>query len=139
MPAPGPYRKRRIAHGPSKNELKVSRGEAESRAREQAGTLRERFPSVHRLELNIRMMTAADATLEEYKRVIGADESLMLNLPCQGGCGNGLFLLMDAVQGMLNTHRDHHEGLGICQGTSYRDPALPCGTKLYYRIDVVYS
>ncbi|HVO33298.1 MAG TPA: hypothetical protein VMU17_05225 [Elusimicrobiota bacterium] len=139
MPAAGGYRKRRIIHGPNKNELKVSRSEAETRAREQAGTLRERFPTVRRLEVDVRMVTAADVILEQFKRVIGADEPLLLNLPCQGGCGNGEFLLSDAIENMLGAQRDHHEGMGICQGTSYRDPTQPCGTKLYYRIDVSYS
>jgi len=139
MPASPIYRKKRPHQGPNKNELKVSRGEAESRAKQQAGTLRERFPQVSRLEVRLRMITPADAVLEETRRVIGADEALLLDVPCLGGCGNGLFLLMEVLQKMLSSSEESHEGLGICQGVSYMDPRNICGTKLYYHIEATYS
>jgi hypothetical protein len=135
MPAPS-YRKRRPNAGPNKNELKISRGEAVVRERERAGTLRQRFPDVQKLELGYRMLTAEDAVLEERKRVLGMDDPLQLDIACQGGCGNGLFLVTEAALALLASTREHHEGLGICQGTSYKDARLPCGTRLFYKLDV---
>jgi hypothetical protein len=85
------------------------------------------------------MITVADAVLEESRRVIAPDETLLLDVPCQGGCGNGLFLLMDVLQKMLSSLEERHEGLGVCQGVSYMDPRNQCGTKLYYHIEATYS
>jgi len=135
MPAPS-YRKRRPNVGPNKNELKISRGEAQVRERERAGTLRQRFPGVNQITLGYRMLTPEDAVLEDIKRVFGLDDPLQLDIPCQGGCGNGSFLVTDVAIQLLTGTRDHHEGLGICQGTSYKDARLPCGTRLFYKLDV---
>ena len=77
-------------------------------------------------------------TLEEIRRKIGPDETLLIDVPCQGACGNGVFLLKEAVEALLEAGQEHREGMGLCQGVSYIDPKLPCSTKLYYRIDVTY-
>lgn len=132
------YRKRRPKQGPSKNELKTSRNEMQERERERAGTLSERFPAVSRLQINLRMETAAGAVLESTVRQISPEEPLLLDVECQGGCGNGSFLLSDAIEGILKSGQELREGLGICQAGSYNDPKLPCGTKLYYKIQASY-
>lgn len=137
MPLPAHHRKRR-PQGPNKNELKVSRGEIADQQRTRAGTLRERFPRVQQLELDLRMETSSGAVLEQVRRMIDADEALLLDIPCQGGCGNGLFLLKDAVESVLQEGKEIREGLGVCQAVSYSDPKVPCNTKLYYRIEVKY-
>jgi hypothetical protein len=135
MPAPS-YRKRRPNAGPNKNELKISRGEAVIRDRERAGTLRQRFPDVQKLDLKYRMLTPEDAVLEDSRKTWGLDDPLQLDIPCQGGCGNGVFLVTEAAIALLSSPRDHHEGLAVCQGTSYKDARLPCGTRLFYKLDV---
>jgi len=137
-PRPPKYRKRFTKPGPSKNELKVSRGASEEQQKARAGTLRERFPDVSQLQLDLRMETATGAVLEKNLRVIDRDETLLLDVPCQGACGNGLFLLKDAVETLLQAHQENREGMAICQGVSYMDSKLPCGTKLYYRIQASY-
>jgi hypothetical protein len=138
MPAPNNYRKRRVAHGPNKNELKVSRSESEARDRQRAGTLRERFPDVQRLQIEYRMETASGAILTEANRQVAPDEILLLDIQCEGGCGNGQFLLTNAIEALLQNHTEQKDGLAICQATSYQDARVPCGTKLYYRFSADY-
>src|SRR5260221_13178490 len=101
------YKKRRPAHGPTKNELKVSRAASAVQQKSRAGTLRERFPRVTALELDLRLETPMGVTLEEIHRKIGPDETLLLDVPCQGACGNGVFLLKDAVEALLEASQEH--------------------------------
>jgi hypothetical protein len=138
MPPPPNYRKRRPPQGPSKNELKVSRNESQEAQKARAGTLRERFPNVHRLHLEYRMETDAGAVLEQSSRDIGPEEALLLDVECQGGCGNGKFLLTEAIESLLQAGMENKEGMGLCQASSYKDPKLPCGTKLYYHFTAQY-
>ena len=136
MPPPPKYRKRRPNQGPNKNELKVSRNESQEKQKTKAGTLRERFPSVRKLHLDLRMETSLGVVLEHTVREVGADETLLLDVPCQGGCGNGVFLLADVIENFLQAGLQAREGMGLCQASSYADPNLPCGVKLYYRVAV---
>jgi hypothetical protein len=139
MPPPPKYRRRRPGQTLNKNELKVSRGAQEEQNRSRAGTLRQRFSYVQRLNVELKMETASGAVLTQAKRAISPDETLTLDLSCEGGCGNGMFLLKDAVEELLKSRRETREGLALCQARSYMDPALPCGTKLYYRFDAAYD
>ena len=139
MPPPPKYRRRRPGQTLNKNELKVSRGAQEEQLRSRAGTLRQRFSYVQRLNVNLKMETASGAILNESTRAIGPDEVLTLDIACEGACGNGMFLLKDAVEDLLKTRRETREGLALCQARSYMDPALLCGTKLYYRLDAAYD
>lgn len=64
---------------------------------------------------------------------------MLFDIPCQGGCGNGLFLLTKVIEDLLAARKERHEGMGLCQGTSYSDPKALCNTKLIYGIEVSYS
>jgi hypothetical protein len=136
MPQQQNYRKRRPKNTPDKNELKVSRNEAEKRSHESAGTLRERFPQVRAMRIEMRMEATTGAILEDSKRSIGLDESLWVDVPCLGGCSNGVFLLTEAIDAVLTSGQESREGMGLCQSGSFRDPSLPCSTKFYYRVVV---
>src|SRR5258708_11664584 len=98
MPPPPNYRKRRPAQGPNKNELKVSRSDSEEQQKARAGTLRDRFPRVRLLHVDLRMETATGVVLEKTARDIGVDETLLMDVSCQGGCGNGVFLLTNGIE-----------------------------------------
>jgi hypothetical protein len=139
MPSSPKYRKQRSKQGPNKNQLKVFRNDQAEQEKASAGTLRARFPDVQQLVLDLRMETPTGAILQEVQRKIGPDETLLLDVSCEGGCSNGLFLLRQAVEGVLQEHRESHQGMGICQAISYQDAKLPCNTKLYYRIAVTYA
>ena len=132
-------KKRRAAHGPSKNELRASRGEREERQKAQTGTLRQRYPQTRKLELSLRFESAVGATLEQIRREVGLDEPLLLNLDCPGGCGGGVFLLTEAVEALLQANSEIREGMALCQAASYSDPRNPCSTKLYYKISIGYD
>jgi hypothetical protein len=135
---PTNYRKRRHPASINKNELKISRNESEKKLRASSGTLQERFPQVRSLSIQQRMESASGAVLEESERAIGLEDSLILNVPCQGGCSGGVFLLTDAVATAIAASQEQRDGMGLCQASSYRDPTLPCGTKFYYRFTIQY-
>src|SRR5690242_16932476 len=122
---PPMYRKRRFAAPTNKNELKLFRNEQQKNLKVASGTLRERFPQVRALDLHFHMETPAGAVLEESDRSLGLDESLVLNVPCQGGCSGGVFLLTDAVLAAISAIQEERNGMGLCQMSSYQDPALP--------------
>jgi hypothetical protein len=136
-----PFQKKRRRPGqqPNKNELKVSRRQIEDQERAQAGTLQERFPTVRHLELQWRMETPWGAILENFKRPITLTEPLLLDAACLGGCSDGLFPIKSAVERIVQNAQEMHEGMGICQSGSGQDPNVPCGTKLFYRVDVSYE
>jgi len=136
-----PFQKKRRRPGnqPNKNELKVSRRQIEEQERAQAGTLEGRYPNVRQLDLEWRMETPWGAILENTKRQISLTEPLLLDAQCLGGCPDGIFPLKSAVERVLEAAQESHEGMGICQSSSARDPDLPCSTKLFYKVVVAYS
>ena len=117
----------------------MSRRQHEEQQKALAGILAERFPRVQELELELRMETPWGAVLEHSKRKIGLTESLHLDATCLGGCSDGVFPLRNAVEKILQADQESHEGMGICQAASARDPELPCNTKLIYRMNVRYA
>jgi hypothetical protein len=132
------YRKRRTPHGPSKNELRAARHKADI-ARAHAGTLRQRFPTISRLHLDIRIEGSSGRALGQDSRLVALDDPLNLLIPCPSTCGNGQFNLMPVLEESANLQRESHEGLGICQTASYMDSRAACGTKLYYRFTIEYK
>ncbi len=138
MPFTPNYRKRRPQSNLNKNELKTSRNEAKERSRSAAGTLRERFPDVRKLNLSIRMESPTGVVLQESTKTIGLDEALIQDIVCEGGCTGGLFKLTEIIEGVLQAKQENREGMGICQGSSFRDPSLPCGIRFTYQLLVTY-
>jgi hypothetical protein len=133
---PQNYKKRRAPHGPSKNELRAARNERAQIQKDRAGTLRQRFPEVGRLELDFRFEAPAGNALDHFVRTVGPDEPLQFELPCPSTCGGGRFSLLEAVEQALQSAQPVHEGMNICEMASYMDSRTPCGTKLYYRISI---
>jgi hypothetical protein len=130
------YRKRRRAHGPSKNELRSARNEKAQIQKDRAGTLRQRYPQVEGLSLDLRLEAPAGMTLDQIQRTIGLDDPLQFDLPCPSTCGSGRFSLTETIEQALTSTESVHEGLSICETPSYMDARVPCGTKLYYRISI---
>ncbi len=133
------YRKKRHAAAVNKNDLKTFRHEQEKNQRISSGTLRERFPQVDGMKLRIRMESSMGVVLQESERQISLDEPLILNVPCQGDCSGGAFLLTDAIVLAINAGQESREGMGICEMSSYRDPTLPCGAKFHYYVDIRFK
>ncbi len=67
------------------------------------------------------------------------DEPLTLQIPCPSTCGNGQFHLTEVLQDAVNSSKESHEGLAICQAGSYMDPRMACGVKLYYHFTIEYK
>ena len=136
---PTNYKKRRVAHGPSKNELRAARNEQLALEKTRAGTLRQRFPQVGLLHLDLRLETPTGAVLDQVRRDVGLDEPLLLNVGCPSACAGGHFLLTEAVENLIAASTETREGMALCQAASYADPQYPCGTKLYYKITLRYQ
>ena len=136
---PTNYRKRRRPHGPSKSELRSARHEKAELEKTRADTLQERFPQVDRIQLDLRLEAPAGATLDHIQRAIEADEPLELQVPCPSTCDNGRFSLLETVEDLLNSSKETYRGMATCQTASYADFRTPCGTKLYYQINIQYK
>jgi len=132
-------KKRRAPHGPSKNELRSARAQQDERQRTQTGSLRQRFDYVKKLDIDLKLETTSGAILDQVRRTISLDEPLLLDVPCAGGCSNGVFLLTEAIETLLKKEQETRDGIAYCQAPSYADTRTPCGTKLTYRISIQYD
>jgi hypothetical protein len=132
------YRKRRAPHGPSKNELRAARHKADI-ARASARTLRQQFPHISHLYLEIRLEGSTGLPLGRESRQIEIDDPLILEIPCPSTCGNGQFNLLAALEESVKASNETQEGLAICQTASYMDARTACGTKLYYRFTIEFK
>ena len=133
------YRKRRIAPGPNKNEEKVRRSqEAETRARS-AGLLRDRFPTVDRLALDLTVTAPQDGSTEHLKRDIGAENGCEFTVPCPGRCGRGVFDVTEMVTAAVEARNPQAQAGAVCQEPFL--PGLPdvCGVKLDCRLEVTFK
>ncbi|MBI3298273.1 MAG: hypothetical protein HYZ75_08925 [Elusimicrobia bacterium] len=132
------YRKRRIAHGPNKNEEKVRRGqEAETRSR--STSLGERFPAVDRLILELTVTAPQDGSVERSTRDISADQGCELTLGCPGRCGRGVFDLAAMVTAAVEAKNPAATGAAVCQEPFL--PGLPdvCGVKVDCRLTITFK
>ncbi len=128
--------RRRAKPGPSKNELKVNQERSREKMLEQSGKLGDRYPQVQSLEISWQMKTPEGALLGQEKKLVKAGDPLLFDVPCEGGCGNGLFLLTDVVNDLLARGGEQHQGRGTCRAASYKNAAMPCGVELSYQIKV---
>jgi hypothetical protein len=136
---PNNYRRRRVRHGPSKNELRAKRNEKAVAEEARIGALRQRFPTLSRILLDLRMEGATGIPMGQDSKIVGLDEPFNALFPCPSSCGNGQFDLMIALDSALTMEKDSQEGMEICQAASYMDPRTLCGTKLYYRFTFEYQ
>ena len=136
---PTNYKKRRVPHGPSKNELRSARNEKSELQKTRATTLSQRFPQVSRLELDLRLESPTGTLLDHVLSTVDAEEPLKLDVACPSTCSSGRFSLMETVETVVNSSGQTHEGMSLCIASSYADSRIPCSTKLYYKIKVHYK
>lgn len=133
------FRKRRANAGPNKNEEKIRRGqEAESRAR-QAGVLRERFPGLSGLTLELTATHPQSGQSDRETRVIAADGACAFTVPCPGRCGRGTFDLTEMVTAAVEARRAEAQASAVCQEPFVPGLPDPCGYKLECRLEARYS
>lgn len=136
---PQNYKKRRIIHGPSKNELRVARNEREDAARNRAGTLRQAFPNIISIQLDYSLKSPAGMPLDEGSRKLDLDEPLILEIACPSTCGNGKFSIADKLEAAVSSGQEVVEGEENCDAVSYMDPQAECGTALHYEFSIEYK
>jgi hypothetical protein len=130
------YGKRRKPAGPSKNEQKVQRNEAE--ARRHSGNMSQRFPQVERLTISLQFLTPQGQILEEQKRVFKGSDAPDFSAPCPGRCGGGKFNLDAKVAGVVEARQPAAEATGLCQEPLYANSPDSCGARLQCKIEVSY-
>src|SRR5438046_1196230 len=134
---PPNYRKRRRPQGPSKSELRSARNERAELQKTRTDTLGQRFPQIDQIQLDLRLEApVGGATLDHIQRSMEAHEALDLSVACPSSCHNGRFSLLEAVENLLNSSKESYQGMATCQMASYADFRTPCGTKLYYQINI---
>lgn len=133
-------KKRRHKPGPSKNEMKVWRGREAERQVRSAGTLRERFPWVQKLTVQLDFFTPQQLLLEKESRMFGPPDPCLFSAPCPGRCGGrGSFDLAAKVQAVVESRQPQGTGAGVCRELLYPGSAEICGFRLQCRIDALYE
>jgi hypothetical protein len=135
---PGAFRKprRRVKKSPNKNDLKAAHERAHDELLEQSGQLGERYPGIQGLDISWQMKTTTGVLINEKSHRVRGGDSLFFDIPCEGGCAGGSFLLTEAVHGFLGRGEPKHQGSGICRAASYTNANNPCGTELFYKLKV---
>lgn len=129
------YRKRRIAHGPNKNEEKVRRAQEAGR---QAGVLKERFPTVGRLALRFTITNPVSGESETEERAFNPGDPCELTLACPGRCGVGKFDVTEMVQTAVDAHQASADASAACPEVLFAGLPDTCGHKLDCHLDVTF-
>jgi hypothetical protein len=133
---PQPFKKkRRAAPGPSKNEKKVMR-EKLARA---AGTLREVYPSVQSLTVDLEFFTPQHHSLERQTRSFSPSDLCDFVVRCPGRCGQGSFDLSAKLKSVIESRQTASESKGVCMEPLFDGSKEPCGFELRCSIKAVYQ
>ncbi|HRY30089.1 MAG TPA: hypothetical protein P5079_08660, partial [Elusimicrobiota bacterium] len=114
-------RKRRRTHtGPNKNEKKVLRGQEADRLVRTAGLMKDRFPSVQRLTVQLDFVTPQQHLLDRQTRVFNPTDVCDFSVSCPGRCGGqGAFDLEAKIKSVIDSRQARAEGSGTCAETLY--------------------
>lgn len=130
--------KRRKAPGPSKNEIKVRRGmEADQMARS-AGLLKDRFPFVQKLSIQLDFLTPQGHLMDQQTRVFNPPDACDFAVSCPGRCGRGSFDLAAKVRAVLESRQGRSDSSGTCAETLYPGSKEICGFNLRCRMEAMY-
>ncbi len=128
-------KKRRAPAGPNKNEQKVMR---EKMARS-IGPLRERYPSVQKLTVDLEFRTPQQHLMDNQTRVYTPGDQCDFTVPCPGRCGHGSFDLAGKIKSVIEGGETSSESRGTCMETLFDGSKEPCGFELRCRIRTVYG
>ncbi|HOW27680.1 MAG TPA: hypothetical protein PK876_04160 [Elusimicrobiota bacterium] len=132
--------KKRKAAGPNKNEKKVMREMEAERRIGMAGTLKERYPSVQRLTIQLNFISPQGHLLEQQTRHYGPADACDFSATCLGRCGGtGSFDLESKIKEVISTRRAASDNTGTCQEKLYPGSADCCGSRLQCKIEVSYQ
>ncbi len=128
-------KKRRPAPGPSKNEEKVMR----ERMARSVGSLRERYPSVQRLTVELQFFTPQQHLLDSQTRAFSPADQCDFTVACPGRCGRGSFDLAAKIKSVIEGGETHSESKGVCMETLFDGSKDPCSIELRCRIKTVFA
>jgi hypothetical protein len=126
--------RRRKPSGPNKNQKKVMRGEAASHQ----GLLKDRFPAVERLEVELEFMTPRQELIDQEVRELGPDDPLDVSAPCPGRCGRGSFDVAAKVRSIIEARETQGEATGVCREILFPGSPEACEVRLRCRIRADY-
>jgi hypothetical protein len=137
---PGYFKKRRrTPAGPNKNEQKVQRRLQSENREQSADTLQGRYATVQQLSIHLVLLTPQHQTLNEEKRVYGAEDVIDLAVPCAGRCGAGSFNLQAKVDSVIGSRQTVSDSSGKCQEPLYGGSSEICGCELKCKMEIVYT
>ena len=132
--------KRRRSAGPNKNEQKVMRGRSAENQARFAALLKDRFPNVQRLTVELNFFTPQEELYEQQTRAFDAQSKCDLAVPCLGRCGGrGSFDLAAKVKSVVDARQERSDGHGVCREPLYAGATDVCGFKLHAKIQVEYA
>jgi hypothetical protein len=141
MPAFFKPRRRRGPSGPNKNEQKVMRRASGDREARTAGSLKERFPGVESIRLQLTFLTPQQEIYEEGTRTIGPTDTVDFSAPCPGRCGGerGSFDLTKEILTAIEGNRPQSQGRLVCQETMNISTVTPCDFRLEWKSTLHFS
>jgi hypothetical protein len=140
MPAPFKPR-RRGPSGPNKNERKLLRRAQAEREARSAGVLKEKFPSVTSLTLQLTHFNPQQVVYEEKRRSMGPDDACDFLVPCPGRCGGdrGTYDLSKEIRGVVESRRERADGRHVCQEIMNIGTAGTCDFRLDWSVVLAYA
>jgi hypothetical protein len=134
------HKKRRQPRpGPNKNQKKVMRGQEAGQLAHSAGLLRDQFPAVDQLAIQLEFITPQHDLFEKESRVFGPSDVCDLSVPCLGRCeGRGQFDLAGRIRSLVESRQTRADSSGICQQSPLAGSTTLCGFRLNCRIEIAY-
>lgn len=134
----GFFKKRKVAHGPNKNEQKVMRGRrAEDEAR-QAGVLGARFPFLKNLRIHLVFLDANQRMIDEKRLALRSTDAAIFSVSCPGRCGQGTFDFSGKVAEAVDRRLPVSECGAKCGEPLYAGSAETCGLQIKCRLELDY-
>ncbi|HVC08694.1 MAG TPA: hypothetical protein VNH15_01995 [Elusimicrobiota bacterium] len=133
----GYFKKRKIHHGPNKNEQKVIRSEQAKRAERMAGVLSGKFPTVKHLNLHLTFVDH-DHLIDEQDLSIEPNQTPSLAVPCPGRCGRGSLDMTEKLSAMFEARTESAEDRLACALPLYAGSGQTCGCEVRWRAQAEY-
>lgn len=122
--------------------LRQERAERARRDRAAALALRDAFPAVQQLHLDLKFEEAAAASIPAAQsHVLHPPARAFFAFPCPHADCDGQFDLTTAVDAELKDHATEAEGVLKCSGQRLdrRASRVPCELYLHYTLSVAYQ
>ncbi len=134
----GFFKKRKVAHGPNKNEQKVMRGRrAEDEAR-QAGAMGARFPFLKALRIHLEFLDANGQVIDEKKIALRPTDAAIFSVGCPGRCGQGTFDFSGKVIEAVDRRLPASQCGAKCAEPIYAGAAETCGVQIKCRMELEF-